>query len=703
MNNELIRNLKLFILFAAFSSCMNTDYNFNDIEVVGSPEMSIPLVKGTIVVGDLVKSLDDPDGMINSSAKDGIIRLMYNQDNFGTYKISDYFNFSTSQYLDPTQIKVGKINIDNKTINSQVKFSEMTGPFKTKGFDISGSDGQTVPFPEVDLSETVDNPLPHMQITNDVFSLLKLESGNLRVTLKNNFPTGIKTTIYLYTNNPLKNLLDSIKFGYALPNGIASGNSETKTVTLANKTLGSTFNVELKHFWCASAPSALINFENTLAFSTIMENFVATGGTANIPLKNLSDSKDTIALNFANGEQLKYAKLSKGKLRISIEKSVGVSGKVILNFPSIKYQNNIVTYNLDFSANDLKRDYEFDLTNNELLLNAVAENPFNRLPVTYSTQIYKSNGMVTFESTDNFKVTGQLADIDISEATGYFGQRTITIANGTKDFNLDFWSQFEGKMAFNNPLINLVLNSSVGVPVQMNLDIKGFNNKGEVQALNPPVHTLKTPATMQSGSISDTIKINSSNSSISQFMSLPPEKKITYGGSIKLNPLGNNGIDNFIRKTDVFTIGMQMEIPMSIKTSNLGKTDTIEFSGKDLDQMLAAELVLFADNAIPLSLEVSLSFVDKNSYQQYGETIRSLLLDACKVNADGSLKERVISSHAITLTEAQLTEFKKASAIIMKIGLKSPENGTLPGTLYTSSDLKLNLLLRSKLNLNGNK
>ena len=75
-----------------------------------------------------------------------------------------------------------------------------------------------------------------------ITSLLKLESGNLRVTLKNNFPTGIKTTIYLYTNNPLKNLLDSIKFGYALPNGIASGNSETKTVTLANKTLGSTFS-----------------------------------------------------------------------------------------------------------------------------------------------------------------------------------------------------------------------------------------------------------------------------------------------------------------------------------------------------------------------------------------------------------------------------------------------------------------------------
>lgn len=173
------------------------------------------------------------------------------------------------------------------------------------------------------------------------------------------------------------------------------------------------------------------------------------------------------------------------------------------------------------------------------------------------------------------------------------------------DMDIDFLNDIGGNFKFADPKLELVVrNKGIGLPVSVNMDFEGQDKDG-----TPGTMELNEPLIFGGNPSNDVVKtipkeINKDNSTIVDFLSLPPQGDIFYSGKVNLNPGGEN---NVIYKNGSMDMDVNISIPLSL-TDSLSYRETLE--DIDIDQKYADKIkegtisIKVLENGLPMDLSV---------------------------------------------------------------------------------------------------
>lgn len=298
----------------------------------------------------------------------------------------------------------------------------------------------------------------------------------------------------------------------------------------------------------------------------------------------------------------------------------------------------------------------------------------------------------------NFDLSIQLANLEIGEANGYFGQRQINIPTGQFDFDVSGLSEFTEGLYLENPSIRLITAGNLGFGVQLSPDFFGVNEEGSLASLDPSAFTI--PGAEDVNQIdTNVIIIDRNNSQIVDFLASIPNK-ITYSGKGKLNPDGKT-YDNHISRNSKMNMGMEINIPLSIRAENMKITETIndvDIGGEDNPDLIENLTLYFqCDNGFPFDVDLTVNFI--NAAGEVSEDIDIPLLSPATVDNTGRVIQKNQSTYEVEFTGEDIDALLDAGKIRITGVLNTANNGQQMVKLYTDYELDVNISTRTKVNV----
>lgn len=335
----------------------------------------------------------------------------------------------------------------------------------------------------------------------------------------------------------------------------------------------------------------------------------------------------------------------------------------------------------------------FNLANLEMDLTQGSP-PYNN--VGFSMEIINSGAAPNGTIID---VEVQYENLRVGSAVGYFGQREIALPSGNINTELSILNNISSGFYLANPLIKLIIQSNIGLPLGIAPNLVGIGKAGNPVGLD--LDTVYFNGATSQGSIAyDTISISTANSNIDNFLAAVPEQ-LVYSGSVEMNPSGETGIDNFATSDGFASVGLEIDLPLEIKSENL----TIENTLKDIDFGVdegdvefveALELGFRVENAFPLQADLHLYFQDSTGVVL--DSAQLNMFDAAQVDASGNVTNPFTGDRLLTFTNDELNNIMKCDDIRVKIILNTSGGGSQIVRLLTSNYINMKVGVRTKLN-----
>ena len=294
-----------------------------------------------------------------------------------------------------------------------------------------------------------------------------------------------------------------------------------------------------------------------------------------------------------------------------------------------------------------------------------------------------------------FNITFGIDSTNLQSVTGYFGQRRVNIPSG--NFNLDLGSiaEFTSGFTLTDPRMTFQMNNGIGVSMGVNMDLDGVNVDGDLTQLNPPPFEI-AQASAPGSPVQTDFRMDNSNSNIVSFLDALPTNLI-YSGYMTLNPNNMGGVSNFISDQDVLQMGLEIDLPMELQTSDLGFEDEFEVGLADQDVIDLLVLIFESDNGFPLAMDLTLYFLD--DFGGIQDSVFLPLLEPAQVDANGRAIIPTNNNLEIQLTVDQIANLTRAPKWRLKGRVATPADGQIPIRLYAdySLDLRLSIKGRAKL------
>jgi len=680
------------------NSCNLDSLDFNKLsdDVNLSPALVAPVAKANITVWDLIHSANkDNEDVITKDPITGLVKIIYKQNDLYKYNVRDFLSLPRIQNLSSGNNTLGEVSPSDVSIGRSVTLNELTQTLTGAVNNIATSAGQNVIFQPY----TFNGPTVKYSVQQiDDFTSITLSKGSLEIKLENKMPIPITLTGSLYDKTK-QQVIANITFTDIAPNS-----SSMKPYTLDGKQLSNQIEFQLSTFSTpGSSPTpVLINLSDYFNLTFDLKGLKVSNGNLMVKAQNLDGFSGVFGFTFDSEPDMKAFSvvLKTGKMNIKANNSSQLTGSV--NFVLSQFKKNGTPISSSISLNGTSTT--IDLAGAVLNLASDAAIPYNRIPYTYSVQVNKSNGFITYNSTDAVKMDISLTDLDFKSVQGDFGKQKITIDPGKFDMDVDMLSKIDGSFKLSNPVMNLIFHNSIGVPANVSLELNASNKANTKVSLkrNPAAFALPIPASINAGIKTETVAFTKQNSNIVDFVALPPTGQITYSGQVDFNPstspitLSN---PNFLDLDATFAIDLAMELPLELQISNLVFKDTTEISGDDFDKLETAEMILTANNGIPLDVELQLAFVDTIAKKQFGVSKKTKILTAAQVNAADNKITAVKSTNTFSLDKTDLENLRKSNGIVFSGSVSSPASGASVATIWSDSKIELSVIIKSKLNL----
>jgi hypothetical protein len=234
--------------------------------------------------------------------------------------------------------------------------------------------------------------------------------------------------------------------------------------------------------------------------------------------------------------------------------------------------------------------------------------------------------------------------------------------------------------------------------------IEGFNG-GQSVVLNSPTFAndfVVNAATEFPLSPSQTrIPLNSANSNIEDLINLRP-KTLEYEIDLDINPGGNDGrYQDFAYFDKGLEVRLDMDMPLSIKASDLVLTDTLDFdleqTVEDLSAVDSGSLYLIAYNGYPIEGELELAVLDEN-YQPLDTLIAQAIMQPGPVNANCKVYEQARTKITTKVDKDRLNRMKLAKFAVVKADFSThatePDCQSEYLRIYKEYELELKLTAR---------
>lgn len=410
-----------------------------------------------------------------------------------------------------------------------------------------------------------------------------------------------------------------------------------------------------------------------------------------------------LTFSLSAGIALKYAIIRSGKLNIKYSNTISEPLSFLYILPGVKRYGQPLTINetIPPGNNSLIKTYPLDGYDIDLTAGGTAN--YNTITQSYTVSLSQTAQTVVANAGTGAKIEINYSDIIPQYAKGYFGMQSVPVnidtarldvfknfnavnfmlSDATLDFRVinEFGAEFNGSLS-NIKSLNTINQSSITLSTQQ-LSAININRAFEVNSTVNP--TIKY------------ISLTKNNSNILPFISNLPDK-ITYAGTINLNPLGNtSGFNDFAYYNTGIKVLADIKIPMKFKADAfiLQTTNTIDFSTIDqLDNVNYGSFIINARNGYPFDATLQAYLVDDQNI-----IIDSLFIPGNNIIAKGITNAQhdvVASSYNrlnIPFDNAKLQIIKKSKSIKLKAKLAMPTPQPPEITFKDSYEIDIDMII----------
>ena len=627
----------LLLFLFGFTGCFEDKFDLEKLStrMEVNPSFTAPIAKGSLTIEDLVS--EDGENIVydSSDAQGPFLKFIYREDSIFSFGGNDFFSIHES---DSDGYSLGNIELEQfgpveKAITlRQIVKNATTNT--TEAQTIKNADGTSVPFPTID-SLAISGDYKADAI--DHFRYAWFEQGMIEVTLTNNMP--VKTTAQFQLRTQIMDASgSSVEEDLVLKRfvfeDIPAGGNLTKTFNLAGEKLGSVlYATEIAMSSPGTSSSVEIKLdEQNLHMEAQSTDLVISSGEISILNQVLDAQQTKVSVGNTGDRRLDTVRLKGGTLNYSIQNNTNIPAIINITLPNSEdlTTGDPVAINTDIPAQSTINQV-FDLTDTQTSLNGL-----DSLPIEYTIELGGTQNFVSYNASDrvDFNYSVDISSDDADYISGYFGQDTIQFPSDRFETGLDLFSNFTGDFTLTNPSIRLFYQNSIGVPFAANLNLVAESEDGTRQNLNEGgsqgILEFGHPTSPEQ-TLNDTLVIDKSTSDLEKFISLPPGK-ILFDGEGYINHNTTPDQRNFITSQTDVQVGMEMDLPLDIKTAGLTYRDSVPF---ELEVEFDESLRLFGKftNELPFTIDLQLICRDSTTNEE--------LLSLQALDSDGNPAELI--------------------------------------------------------------
>ncbi|RMG66131.1 MAG: hypothetical protein D6722_15405 [Bacteroidetes bacterium] len=585
-------------------------------------DLLVPIAFTELGVMDAV-----PDSLLTVE-DDQLLALVY-RDTLASASLAEFVEFPDTS-LD-LSIKLDTLSLDSDTISQRLTLADLARQLSANG-DATGdlilaNHGNTLPFvPETPGLNSGIIPVD----ASEFFEYAELDSGELVLTIDNQFPLNLLNVIFRIENANLPGppiVLDTFQV-------IGQFSSVTRTYDLAGTQIGSELEAELVNLDIGAGLFVPIDTTDYIELSLIAQNLQAQTATAIFPAQTILDTVRETRYLFG-GEfadvQLTKLKVKAGRIRAETISTVEDSVRFRYSLPSaVNSLGEVPTVDIKLDpappggmATQLEEatleGFTIDLSQGGLSFNTLEEQI--RVDLLYSGQL------VTLDQTDSVLVSFGLVDIEPVYVEGYIGQNTFTFTGSEA---LGFFEELEyERLRLSAARAAVSFSSSIGVDAAV--EVRAFDAVGQrgerVRLTGTPL--VAGPFLVQGpvlpdtfGSVVSPLELNPDNSNILPFINVLPAA-IDYDLRVETNVNGQAGqYTNFATDQSQITAFLDFRLPLEGIVEGFSLTDTVAVDFGEAarpEAVSRARLRLLLENPFPVQVTV-----EAGLYDQAGTLLQSL-------------------------------------------------------------------------------
>ncbi len=633
-----MKKLKLAAFLAVImTSCIKDDYNLESAKINYSPGLAAPLLTASIEASQILTVLDST--MFNDKNSEKLLEFTYSSEIY-SFALSEFIDIKDLSFDFEFQLEPLRIE-DIPTFQTAISLESVTDSDPALSLTVDGLiliDSCSNAFPPVGSIDIdpINFPLDGASFNSATFS-----EGELSIELKNGWPTPLNIDQLI-----LKNLSDNSIIGTLNYNEILPGDSSTKVIDLAGKTVESNIVGEFVNVSSAGTggQAVCVSLYDEIIVTVNGANFVVVSGAAEFPNQEVINETVDSPLNFSSGEELESLKLKSGELTINVNYGIEEAAKIYIELPYAKlggdgdpFKDSIpigpgpTSKNVSFDLSG----YTFDLTKNGQSVNAIE--------ASITGKIVSSGSVVNFDTSNSVSAEITMSNIKPESIYGYFGDTTLSLNQETFDVELGE-SEILQKITFADPTVKISFHNSFGIPMaisSLDLTMKRDNDSASLNASSVlpfdidgyDINSLDSAVTSE--------LVLGSSTNISELINLWPNKATTAFNGV-INPDGKPA-DNFALDASKMDITLDLTIPIYGTITDFNITDTIEIDSS-MSQIFKyvknASLRTNIDNGLPLEGVVKFYITDENyiilDSLESSDGI-DVLIDAATVNTTGNV------------------------------------------------------------------
>ncbi len=683
------KNKHIYLLvfcLSSFFSCDKESIKTNN----WNPEIITPLANVKLTLGDLI-----PEKGSVVYDEDNFIRLAYRDDNVFSFSPDSIIDFSNqeglSEHYDFNELDLDNFNEEVNYTLEEVLTSDPTIQF------IAAAAGIQIPFPDEQqisggvfniLSNELDG-LGQTDIELNEFSEISFITGDLSIGIQNNLPIDIEN-IEVSLSTGIDDL-GLLQFSEIQTGEIQYLTSDLAGLTIDNNMLVDFLDLTLEQ---VDPMNEFIITPNTgIKIFFQIENISVSSVTMSFNDQSLTDYETMVDFELDNGEQIHNLELMSGKIVYNISSSLNTNLTFNLSIPSATLNGEVFEAQEVVFAGIEPSSGEIDISGVVIDLTTDIDQPFNKIPITFSASLNSGNDLITLTNEDFADLNFSFSDLSIQYADGYFGDYEIDLGGDLVDIDLAVFEDFDSGLILDDPKFIIRVFNSVGVGASINAGLNAFSPNLE-NAVFDFNEIIESPSF-----IGDTVEqiwvYDKNNSTIDDIIALPPEQ-IEYFGIANLNG-SNTGQVNFITSDSKMSLGIEVDFPMSLNIANISLKDTIVINElENVENIETISLFMNIDNGFPLDTKLDLLLRDSISNITY-DTLEIANFSSGIIDQDGYLVESVFSENQFHLNNNEVLNFAKCNQIVLDVTLNTDENQSI--RLYSDYEFAVNMGMRIKLNL----
>ncbi len=592
-----------FFLTTILVSCVKDEYSLEGSKIKYSPEVAAPLLSASIEVRQLLSDLDN--------------QLDSNENKLLEFRLSnDIYSLALSEF----------INIPNDTIDFEFQLEPLSLeniPTFQKDITLESVIEDDVVLKNViddnNLIDSCDAQFPfigsigidpvNFPINDATFESAQFSEGKLLVELKNGWLTPLNNVTLSLKNASDNSLIGLLNYGEILP-----GDSSTKEIDLAGKTVESNILGEFVSIGTngTTSKTECASYSDAITITVNSSDLVIVSGSAVFPNREVINDTVISSLGLTSGEELKNIELKSADLIVQVDYGIKEAAKLYIELPYTENGGNSFIDSIPIGPGPTSVNRTLDLSGYTLDLTRGGIDK-NTVEASIRGKIVSSGSFVDFDTSNSVTAQIIMSKVEPLYIEGYFGNQPLDIASETFDFDLREAEIFE-KINFANPIITLGFHNTFGLPIEIsNLGLNMKRDNDSLSLSSSGIFPFKILGSESRGESKTSELILGSSSNISELINLWPNE-VTTDFSGGLNPDGWTD-NNFALDTSKVDITLDLTIPVYGTVTDFNISDTIEIDSS-LSQVFEfvkrASLRTNVDNGLPLEGAVKFYITDEN-------------------------------------------------------------------------------------------